>query len=136
MKQVVENDITGWGIYWSYDYEEFGVQKKKDLIPGGSEIEVTEQNKLEYVQAYCYEKMAKSIKKQVETFLEGFHELIPKNIISVFNSHELELMISGLPDIDIQDLKENTEYTNFTVSSQVIVWFWEIMEKLDKNVKA
>lgn len=87
-------------MIFSYDYEEFGVQKKKDLIPGGSEIEVTQENKLDYVQAYCYEKMAASIKAQIETFLEGFHELIPKNLVSIFSSQELELMISGMPDID------------------------------------
>ena len=40
------------------------------------------------------------IKHQIEWFLEGFHELIPKNLISIFDSRELELMISGLPEID------------------------------------
>lgn len=45
--------------------------------------------------------MAKSIEKQIEAFLQGFHELIPKHIVQVFDSQELELMISGLPDIDV-----------------------------------
>lgn len=97
----MDNDVTGWDLNWSYDYEEFGVRKHKDLIENGSKLEVTEQNKKEYVQAYCYEKMAKAINSQIEGFLGGFHELIPKNIVSIFNSQELELMISGLPDIDI-----------------------------------
>jgi E3 ubiquitin-protein ligase HUWE1 len=44
--------------------------------------------------------MAKDIEQQLKAFLEGFHELIPSNLISIFSSKELELMISGLPDID------------------------------------
>lgn len=41
--------------------------------------------------------MAEEIKPQIENFLEGFHELIPPHLVSVFDSHELELMISGIP---------------------------------------
>ena len=44
--------------------------------------------------------MARGIKAQVENFLAGFFELIPKNLIAIFDSKELELLISGLPDID------------------------------------
>jgi len=61
---------------------------------------VTEENKQEYVKLICYAKMAKSIKEQIEHFLEGFHELIPPYLVRIFDSHELELMISGLPDVD------------------------------------
>jgi len=44
--------------------------------------------------------MAAGIKEQIEAFLTGFHQLIPNNLISIFDSHELELMISGIPVID------------------------------------
>jgi len=37
-------------------------------------------------------------------------------------------MISGIPDIDIADLKENTEYANYTVDSDVTKWLWEILD--------
>ena len=72
----------------------------RDLIPNGRNITVTQENKHDYVQKICYAKMAKDIQEQIEAFLEGFHEIIPANLISVFDSRELELMISGLPDID------------------------------------
>lgn len=44
--------------------------------------------------------MALDIQEQIKAFLSGFNELIPNKIISIFDSMELELMISGLPDID------------------------------------
>lgn len=45
-----------------------------------------------------------------QAFLDGFWELIPRDLLSVFNDHELELLISGLPDIDVADMRANTEY--------------------------
>jgi hypothetical protein len=45
--------------------------------------------------------------------LQGFHDLIPNNLIKIFDHKELELLISGLPTIDIEDLKENTIYKNY-----------------------
>jgi E3 ubiquitin-protein ligase HUWE1 len=44
--------------------------------------------------------MAKDIKEQTEAFLSGFYELIPQNIVSIFEWKEMELMLCGLPDID------------------------------------
>ncbi len=61
---------------------------------------MTEENKYEYVKQVCYARMGKEIELQLKAFLEGFHELIPSSLISIFSSKELELMISGLPDID------------------------------------
>lgn len=46
----------------------------------------------------------------------GFWELVPRQLLAVFSDHELELLISGLPDIDVADLRANTEYSGYTVS--------------------
>mmetsp|Transcript_7014 Transcript_7014/g.6239 ORF Transcript_7014/g.6239 Transcript_7014/m.6239 type:complete len:108 (+) Transcript_7014:4162-4485(+) len=80
--------------------------------------------------------MAQDIKDQIEAFLEGFHELIPQKLVQIFDDRELELMISGLPDIDIQDLKDNTEYNNYTRESEVVKWFWEVVSEFERPQKA
>ena len=38
----------------------------------------------------------------------------------MFSDHELELLISGLPDIDLDDLRANTEYQGYTAAAPVI----------------
>jgi hypothetical protein len=53
----------------------------------------------------------------LNAFLEGFYDIIPKRLISIFNEQELELLISGLPTIDIDDLKMNTEYHKYQPNS-------------------
>jgi E3 ubiquitin-protein ligase HUWE1 len=40
----------------------------------------------------------------------GFHDIIPADLISIFTEQELELLISGLPDIDIEDWKAHSTY--------------------------
>ena len=61
--------------------------------------------------------MTGSIRSQIDSFLEGFYEIIPKRLISIFDEQELELLIAGLPSIDIEDLKANTEYHKYTEHS-------------------
>merc|ERR1711935_958414 len=50
-----------------------------------------------------------------------------------FNEQELELLISGLPDIDIDDLKRNTEYVGYTNTSPVVSNFWRAVESFNRE---
>ena len=53
------------------------------------------------------------------------------NVVAIL---ELELLICGLPDIDINDLKANTEYKGVQVTAKVIEWFWQIVEEMSQEV--
>jgi hypothetical protein len=59
--------------------------------------------------------------------------LVPRDLIALFNDHELELLISGLPDIDVADLRRNTEYQGYAPGHPVITWFWQTVEEMDKQ---
>jgi hypothetical protein len=72
---------------------------------------------------------------RINAFLEGFYDIIPKRLISIFNEQELELLISGLPNVDIEDLRANTEYHKYQPTSlqvRVIMWAASISEKFKK----
>ncbi len=58
-----------------------------------------------------------SIRQQLNKFLEGFNDLIPTKLISIFNEQELELLISGLPTIDVDDMQANTDYRGYNKDS-------------------
>jgi E3 ubiquitin-protein ligase HUWE1 len=58
------------------------------------------------------------------------------DLISLFDAHELELLISGLPDIDLEDLRANTEYHGYTSNDQVICRFWHVMRGCSQEEKA
>jgi hypothetical protein len=122
-------------LNFTYSFDNFGQVQTRELVAGGEEKIVTEANKYEYVQLVSYAKMATSIKKQLEAFLAGFHDLIPHRLIKIFNEKELEILISGRPTIDIEDLKRNTEYVNYLKHDQIIVWFFEVLEQFDMELR-
>lgn len=124
------------GLTFSAESEEFGRIRTVELKPGGSQIPVTDDNKKEYVQLMCEHKMTTSVQKQITAFLEGFHELVPPHLISLFDDKELELLISGLPEIDIEDLRQNTDYHNYTESTPQIQWFWKALGGFSQEQKA
>lgn len=89
--------------------------------------------------------LTKAIEKQLDAFLSGFHELIPRELISVFSEREMELLICGLPEVDIADLRANTDYRGWVghhnnqsdpLSNQTIQWFWQVLQEFDQQEKA
>ncbi|XP_051864984.1 E3 ubiquitin-protein ligase HUWE1 isoform X8 [Pristis pectinata] len=135
---LLENDVStlGYELTFSTEVQEFGVCEVRELKPNGTHIVVTEENKKEYVHLVCQMKMTGAIRKQLAAFLEGFYEIIPKRLISIFTEQELELLISGLPTIDIDDLKANTEYHKYQVNSIQIQWFWRALRSFDQADRA
>ncbi|KAL2630710.1 hypothetical protein R1flu_015396 [Riccia fluitans] len=141
LKWMLENDISDiLGLTFSMDAdEEKHILYEKtevtdyELIAGGRNIRVTEENKHEYVDLVAEHRLTTAIRPQINAFLEGFNELVPRELISIFNDKELELLISGLPEIDLEDLKANTEYTGYTAASPVAQWFWEVVRAFSKE---
>ncbi|XP_044741696.1 E3 ubiquitin-protein ligase HUWE1 isoform X4 [Chrysoperla carnea] len=135
---LMEHDVAdlGYDLTFSTEVQEFGVTNVRDLIPNGSKVPVNEDNKMEYIRLVCQMKMTVSIQKQLNAFLEGFYDIIPKRLISIFNEQELELLISGLPNIDIDDLKNNTEYHKYQANSLQIQWFWRALRSFDQADRA
>ncbi|XP_023632661.1 E3 ubiquitin-protein ligase UPL1 [Capsella rubella] len=141
LKWLLENDVSDiLDLTFSMDAdEEKHILYEKtevtdyELKPGGRNIRVTEETKHEYVDLVAGHILTNAIRPQINAFLEGFNELIPRELVSIFNDKELELLISGLPEIDFDDLKTNTEYTSYTAGSPVIHWFWEVVKAFSKE---
>ncbi|KAF9186277.1 hypothetical protein BGZ51_006019 [Haplosporangium sp. Z 767] len=134
---MLENDITDIvDETFSVETDDFGNKKIVDLKPNGRDIPVTEENKHEYVKYITEQKLTLAIKDQIRSFLVGFHEIVPSHLISIFNEQELELLISGLPDIDIDEWKNNAEYQNYTPGSPQIQNFWRAVRSFDQTERA
>ncbi|XP_034925181.1 E3 ubiquitin-protein ligase UPL1 isoform X3 [Populus alba] len=141
LKWMLENDVSyvpDLTFSMDADEEKHILYEKTqvtdyELKPGGRNIRVTEETKHEYVDLVADHILTNAIRPQITSFLDGFNELVPRELISIFNDKELELLISGLPEIDLDDLKANTEYTGYTSASSVIQWFWEVVKGFNKE---
>lgn len=138
LKMILEYNLADLGLDLTFSYEmhSFGRSQTVDLMPNGRNVIVTEDTKEQYVRLVCQHRMTTSIKRQIDSFLQGLHDLVKPNLISIFTARELELLISGMPDINVHDLQANTEYVSFKASDTQIQWFWNVLHSLTKSQKA
>lgn len=68
----------------------------------------------------------RGIEQQTKTFLEGFNEVVPLEWLKYFDERELELMLCGMQEIDIEDWQRNTIYRHYNRNSKQVVWFWQV----------
>ncbi|KAH7930858.1 ubiquitin-protein ligase [Leucogyrophana mollusca] len=123
---MLENDITDViDETFTTTEERFGELVTIELKNGGGDINVTEDNKKDYVDAVVEYRISKRVKEQFEAFMSGFSELIPQDLITVFDERELELLIGGMSEIDVDDWTKHTDYRGYEMNDEVIQWFWQ-----------
>ncbi|KAF3048230.1 hypothetical protein E8E12_011364 [Didymella heteroderae] len=137
LEWMLHNDITDIITEtFSTEVEAFGEMQTVDLIENGRNIPVTEDNKHEYIRLITEYRLTGAVEEQLKEFLRGFHDIVPAELVSIFSEQELELLISGLPDINVDDWKNNTEYHNYTAASPQIQWFWRAVRTFEKEEQA
>jgi len=135
---IRDNDIEecGMELYFSVDFELLGEIKPHALKPGGADILVTEENKAEYLRLVCDWRMSRGIEEQTKAFLEGFNEMVPLEWLQYFDERELELMLCGMQEIDVEDWQRNTVYRHYTKTSKQIQWFWQFVRSMDHEKRS
>jgi len=111
------------------------------LIPDGEDKAVDGDNLMEYLELYFKYLMLERIKPQVTELLLGFYDVVPEPLLTVFDFQELELMMCGLPTIDMDDWKKNTKYAGTYKDtkgrSNSCKWFWDIVnDEFDQEMRA
>ncbi|KAI8866955.1 HECT-domain-containing protein, partial [Ramicandelaber brevisporus] len=101
-----------------------------DLIPGGSDINVTRDNRFRYIELMCNHKLNVELSPQTRAFRQGLYEMIPQRWLRLFaDPHELQMLISGKSaEIDVNDMEANTVYGNeYNRNHPVIEMFWNVV---------
>ncbi|KOC65444.1 E3 ubiquitin-protein ligase Su(dx) [Habropoda laboriosa] len=125
---IKENNIDECGLelYYSVDFEILGQVIHHELKEGGDKIRVIEDNKEEYIRLMTEWRMTRGIEDQTKAFLEGFNSVVPLEWLKYFDERELELMLCGMQEIDVEDWQRNTTYRHYTRNSKQILWFWQV----------
>ena len=139
---------------FAYDYEINGEQRTIVLKPGGEDVLVTEKNKEEFIEyvtwtaiyptiiQWCITlhssicvisdrlmvqwRFRRGIENQTKAFLDGFNEIVPVNWLQFFDEKELELMLCGMQELDIDEWEKYTMYKGYDKESKQIKWFWQV----------
>jgi len=138
LQMILEHNLDDIGLELTFSTEDFSFGRRAniDLLPDGHNIAVTEETKEKYVSLVCQHRMTTAISSQIKSYLDGFYEMVSRDLIAIFTPRELELLISGLPDMDVHDLRQNTEYQGYRASDREIQWFWNVMFSLSRSENA
>jgi hypothetical protein len=131
---MLDNDVEAAGLDLSFaeEVDFFGRRSLVELAPGGAAIKVTNANKRAYVDAVAAHRMTTAAREQIDAFLGGFYDAVPRTLVRLFTAPELELLTCGLPEIDPEDLRAAAEYHGgYTASSPQVVWLWAVVRELD-----
>ncbi|OAX36693.1 HECT-domain-containing protein [Rhizopogon vinicolor AM-OR11-026] len=113
--------------------EDFGVAKAVELIPDGSNVPVTRENRLQYIYLTSHYRLSKQIKLQSEAFFEGLSDMIDPKWLRMFNQQELQILLGGVnAPVDVQDLRAHTQYGGlYGDDESTIQMFWKVLEDFD-----
>uniref|UniRef100_A0A673Z6B0 E3 ubiquitin-protein ligase n=1 Tax=Salmo trutta TaxID=8032 RepID=A0A673Z6B0_SALTR len=132
LKWILENDPTELDLRFCIDEDNFGQTYQVDLKPSGGDMVVTNHNKMEYIDLVIQWRFVNRVQKQMNAFLEGFTELTLIDLIKIFDENELELLMCGLGDVDVNDWRRHTVYKNgYCPNHPVIQWFWKAVLLMD-----
>lgn len=105
---------------------------KFDLLPpNGENVKVDSSNCLNYIHQLSNFRLNQSLHVQTKFFLNGLFEIIPSDLLSMFDPFELQMLISGAEnDVNIQNWKENVEYGGYFDDDITVVYFWEVVNEM------
>ncbi|XP_046704397.1 E3 ubiquitin-protein ligase HECW1 isoform X4 [Silurus meridionalis] len=132
MKDNVITDILD--LTFTVNEEVFGQVTERELKSGGTNIQVTEKNKKEYIDRMAKWRVERGVVQQTEALVRGFYEVIDSRLVSVFDARELELVIAGTAEIDLNDWRSNTEYRGGYHDGHIVIrWFWAVVEHFNNE---
>ncbi|GJN35965.1 hypothetical protein PR202_gb24786 [Eleusine coracana subsp. coracana] len=128
-------DISELELYFVIVNNEYGEQCEEELLPGGREMRVTNDNVITFIHLVANHRLNYQIRAQSTHFLRGFQQLIQKDWIDMFSEHEIQILISGsIESLDIDDLRSNTNYSGgYHPDHELIEIFWEVLKSFSSD---
>ncbi|KAK1947179.1 E3 ubiquitin-protein ligase SMURF1 [Phytophthora citrophthora] len=116
-----------------------------ELKPGGENIDVTDENKMEYLSLVLRYRMLDSVADQLTALLKGLYEVIPKSLLTIFDYQELDFYLCGLPTLNVSDWQNNSRVRHAAQGDdtegieqeiEVIQWFWDVVGAFTDDQRA
>lgn len=128
-KLILENDANALELTFSMNFVDFGEIKTIELKENGSKIPVTNENKVEFINLRTNYILNTQIQEQIDAFSSGFDSLLPHEFLRIFTPNELDLLICGVPSIDVNDFIENITFKYpYNENTPVVKLFFEVIQ--------
>ncbi|KAK6635852.1 hypothetical protein RUM44_001106 [Polyplax serrata] len=128
----VEEDMC---LNFQASLEEYGEVKTYKLKENGDNIPVTNENRNYYVELYLNWILNSSIYEQFRAFYLGFHSVCASNALIMLRPEEVEMLVCGSPNLDLNELRKVTEYDGYKPDDPMIIEFWDVLQSLSDELK-
>lgn len=135
MKKLNEKEIEDLDLTFTISYKIDEKIITYNLNENNLELKVTKENLNLFINKYADYILNKMLSKQFNSIKEGFYYVIKRDILVYLDAKELEKIIIGSNDFDINEIKSTTIYNGYSLNSNIIKWFWEIFEAYSKKMK-
>ena len=132
------NKISPETFSQSYD-EKFTTKdtncKEVELKENGRNIPVTYENAKEYAE--LVEKFRLTENQEAYDLLrKGMSAVVPVDYLNLMSWRQVQTLVCGAPEINIDILSENTDYESCSVNDAHIKLFWEVMREMNTKEKS
>lgn len=125
MKEILGEPLTFMSVATE-------LREAHELCAGGQEMDVTEDNKLEYLDMLCEDYFCAGMRHQIGVLLEGFWDIVPRTALANadVSFRELVVMIAGFDEIDVKNWRM---HSNVEGDSKVLRWFWDVISEFTQT---
>ena len=117
----------------------FSAGTDHELIAGGSEIAVTNTNKVRYVLLAAWFHLSRRLDRAAAAFGAGLNDVVPLSWLRMFSPKEINILISGdqRTGFSVSDLAANVVYGGgYFENSPTIQHLWEVLSEFGPKDQA
>ncbi|KAL3151218.1 hypothetical protein ABBQ38_013059 [Trebouxia sp. C0009 RCD-2024] len=135
-----DGDAADLCLDFSVEDDTFGARSIQTLVPGGSQVAVTNSNKLHYIHLAADWHLNGRLSASSAAFARGLAQVIPPSWLKLFNPQEVNQLLGGGENevVDVTDMAAHTCYSGgYSKDHATIKLFWKVMSSLsDKERQA
>ena len=106
-----------------------------ELCKGGNNKNLSLENKKEFIELLLKARLDEG-NLQIQSIRNGLEQVIPVGLLKLLSWNELEMLVCGKPILDIELLKENTQYNGCSPNDILIQNFWKCLEEFNAEERA
>lgn len=106
-----------------------------ELLPRGASRAVTFSSRGEYADLVEQYRLHEG-DAAVAYMRRGLAKVVPAKLLGLFTSSELETMICGAPEIDVDLLQRCTEYSGCNSTDAHVDWFWRVLRDFSQEERS
>lgn len=126
------NDITG-ALFETFSVmvqlKATGPPEEIDLVEGGRDMDVTEGNKVEYIEKMIQFRTRYRVNEQIEELFKGIRTLVPLSLLQPFSWSEVRMLLNGQPYINVDEIRAYTIYDGYQPDDLPVLWLWQAIRE-------